>query len=560
MALRDPVGVYARSVASGKVPACKLHRQAAERHLADLVHAGRRGLTFDRRKALEAIERCRLFRHTKGEWRGRRLELEPWQQFVVGSLFGWRRRDGTRRFRTAYIEIPRKNGKSTLVAAIVLLATFLDGEPGAEGYCAATMRDQARIVFDIAREMVSLNPALRERIEVRRHDVISERSGSFLRPLSADAHRLDGLNPHAVAIDELHAHPTGEVVQVMKTAVGSRREPLLVEITTAGNNRHSVCWQEREFASRVLDPHDPAQGDSLFAFVTGLDEGDDWRDPASWEKANPNWGVSVKEDSFRADCERAQAMPSEQNSFRQKRLNEWVNQAVRAIDMAVWDEGGEPFDEDTLIGRRCFGGLDLARTRDVSAFVLLFPPEAADETWKVLARYWIPDEDITERSRRDRVPYERWRHEERIVATPGNVTDFDFIEDEVLTLSTRYEIAEVAFDRTFAGQITTHLGEEGLTMVPFGQGYRDMGHPTDEMMRLLISRRLQHGGCPVLRWMADNLVVVKGPAGTDKPDKQKSREKIDGIVALVMALGRAMVHTGEGGSAWERFEPLRVRL
>ena len=493
--------------------------------------------------------------------------LQPWQQFVVGSVFGWKRADGLRRFRTTYVEVARKNGKSALLAGISLYALTADGEAGAHVYAAATTRDQARIVFGEAERMVAASPALAARVTRTVNDLAVLPTASWFRPLSADASKMDGLNVHLAAVDEVHEHPGPEIIQKLNTATGARRQPLIVEITTAGYDRHSVCRQHHEFSVKALEgtvPHEAA--DSWFAFIATLDASDIWTDPKVWVKANPSLGVTVKLDDLKRQIDEACEMPAQQNAIRRLRLNEWTEQVTRWLDMSIWAEGGPPDATDwqevraglddlecKLLGRECYGGLDLARVNDLSAFMLLFPPtqdpalENLAEKWIVLSRFWVPEEDILRRSRRDRVPYEVWRDQRFLVATPGNATDFAFIEAEIIRLTGRYDLRELSYDRTFAGEIVQHLQDEAVKLVQFGQGFLSMAAPTAELERLSVSRLLWHGGHPVLRWNASNVAVRHDPAGNIKPDKERSSERIDGIVAICNALGRALLRDVNAG-------------
>jgi phage terminase large subunit-like protein len=331
----DPVTSYARAVTEGQILTNRLVRLACERHLDDLGSAGTRGLRFEPQAARHAIEFFAFLRHSKGEWAGKTFELAPWQTFMVGCLFGWKRSDGLRRFRTAYCAVPRKNGKSTLSAGIGLYLLVADGEQGAEIYSAATSRDQARIVFEEAKRMVGSSPALKRRVGILINNLNVATSASRFMPLSSDASTRDGLNVHGAIIDELHAHRTRHVVDVLETATGARRQPLLFEITTAGYDRHSICYEHHEYAIKVLEGvlHD----DSWFALIAAADEHDDWTDPEAWRKANPNFGLSVKEDDLARKAEKAIALPGAQNAFRRMHLNEWTEQAERWIDLPAWD-------------------------------------------------------------------------------------------------------------------------------------------------------------------------------------------------------------------------------
>ncbi|WP_167553426.1 terminase large subunit [Paracoccus yeei] len=567
----------ARKVVAGKVVAGHLTRLACQRHLEDLKTSKARGLVWDRAAALHAIEFFSHLRHSTGEWAGQPFDLQPWQQFVVGSVFGWKRADGLRRFRTAYVEVARKNGKSALLAGIALYALVADGEAGAHVYAAATTRDQARIVFGEAERMVAASPALSSRVTRTVNNLAVLPTASWFRPLSADASKMDGLNVHFAAVDEVHEHPGPEIIQKLNTATGARRQPLIVEITTAGHDRHSVCRQHHEFSVKALEGTLPQEtADPWFAFIATIDAGDDWTDPKVWGKANPSLGVTVKLDDLKRQIDEAREMPAQQNAIRRLRLNEWTEQVTRWLDMEVWAKGGLSATaggadiagelsrlEQLLAGRECYGGLDLARVNDLSAFLLLFPPtrDAAlgslAEKWITLSRFWVPEEDILRRARRDRVPYDVWRDQGFLVATPGNATDFAFIEAEIIALAGRFDLRELAYDRTFAGEIVQHLQDEGLNLVQFGQGFLSMAAPTAELERLAVSRLLWHGGHPVLRWNASNVAVRHDPAGNIKPDKERSSERIDGVVALCNALGRAMLRDESAGrSVYEARGPM----
>lgn len=570
VATRSPVAAYAEQVIAGKVIVGQLVRQACQRHLHDLKVGAGRGLWFDDAAAQRAIRFFGFFKHSKGEWAGRTFELRPWQEFIVGMLFGWKREYGQcpgceqwltigadgvvcgpcdlvteqpetghfRRFQTAYIEVARKNGKSTLAAAIGIILAFFDDEPGAEVYAAATKRDQAKIVWSEARRMVQRTAALRKRIRIFVANLSNDESASKFEPLGADADNLDGLNIHGAIIDEYHAHKTAELLGVIQTAKGARRQPLIFIITTAGYDKESPCGQERDYATRVMAG--TVQDDSYFAYIAALDEDDDWTDEAVWIKANPNLGVSVKPAELAQQIEKAQHQPAQQNIVRRKRLNQWTQQEDRWLDIAVWDASAGTVDAEALRGRCCFGGLDLANTVDIAAFVLMFPPEEGGDEIALLPMFWIPEDNMVERARRDRVPYDAWVRDGLIKATPGNVIDHDAIRQDILALGERYDIQDAGYDRWGATQLSIQLQEDGLTVVGMGQGFASMSAPTKELLRLVLAGKLAHGGNAVLRWMADNMVVRTDPAGNLKPDKQKSREKIDGMVAAIMALDRLL--------------------
>lgn len=527
---------YAESVVSGDVVAGQLVRWAAERHLRDLETGHERGLTFDERAAEKAIAFFPLLRHSKGEWAGQAFRLEPWQAFIVGSLFGWKRADGLRRFRTAYLSVARKNGKSTTVAGIGIKLAFFDDEPGSEVYAAATKRDQAKITWSEAQRMVQRSPGFAGRIKAFTNNLHDANTASKYEPLSADYNSLDGLNVHGAVIDEYHAHPNGNVADVLESATGARRQPLIIYTTTAGHDNESACHQFDTYICSVLEG--TVDDDAVFGFIARPDEGDAWDDPVSWAKANPNLGVSVKLDDLERQCDRAKQIPREQNEFRRKRCNEWTEQAERWLDLALWD--GCDGDTDDSAGRMCFGGLDLSTTTDLSALALLFPN--GDGSYDLDMRFWCPEEGIQKRSQADKVPYDVWARQGYLTPTPGNVVDYEYIELEVEELASRYQIVELGFDPWNATQLATRLLQKGANVVKVAQGYQTLSEPSRELEKLLMGGLLRHGGHPVLRWMAANVAVQEGPNGSIRPSKDRSHERIDGIVAVVIALSRAMVH------------------
>jgi phage terminase large subunit-like protein len=571
----DPVTAYARRVVDGTILAGRLVRMACARHLRDLTDGPKRGLRWDLgsrttpQTALWAIGFFERVLHLNGgEWEGDPFILRDWQAFIVGSLFGWKGPDGYRRFRVGYIEIAKGNGKSPMAAGVGHLMAWGDREPRAEVYAAATKKDQAMILFRDAVAMTDLSPALSKRITKSGGNPVWNladlKSGSFFRPIASEDSQ-SGPRPHCGLVDEIHEHKDATVVEMMRAGTKGRRQALIFMVTNSGTDQSSVCYDHRQYCEALLEnatapePDPDLLDDARFAYVatldpcqTCLDEGhrqpsedcahcDDWRDEAVWPKANPNLGVSIDPKYLREQVTEARGMPSKENVVKRLNFGLWVQSSVHAIPMHLWDMGATPVDPDVLKGRLCFGGMDLAKVDDLSAFVLLFPPVMDDEPWKVLPWFWCPEDNIVERARRaNPIPYAAWRDRGYLLETPGNVTDYAFIEHTILEATRDYDVQELSYDRTFGGEIVQHLQAEGVTMVEFGQGYLSMAAPTAELLRLVKSGKLNHGGHPVLRWNASNLVTRQDPANNLKPDKERSPDKIDGIAALCNALGRAM--------------------
>lgn len=533
---------YVEDVLNGTITAGRLVRLACARHRKDLETGHERGLIFDEEAGARAIEFFGFLHHSKGEWAGEVFELAGWQAFIVWSLFGWKiKASGLRRFRNAYDEIARKNGKSTLAAGIGLLLFIADGEPGAEVYTAATKRDQAKITHGEAERMVKASPGLRKIIRIVRDNMHVPDTASKFEPLGADADTMDGLNIHGAVVDELHAHKTRAVLDVIETATGARRQPLIFKITTAGYDRTSVCWDDHIYAIQILEG--TIEDDAFFAFIASIDEDDDWRDPAVWPKANPNLGISAKLDDLQVKCTKAREMATAQNAFRRLHLNEWTEQSVRWLDIEKWDKCPKVMDPEQLAGRTCYGGLDLSTKIDLTARALVFPPEPDDETktYQALLQFFLPEDNMKERVERDRVPYDVWARAGLITLTPGNVIDYAFIRETVQQDAKRYNLIEMGYDPWNATQLAVQLVEDGIEMVEVRQGPKSMAEPTKELEALVKSRRLNSGGNPVLRWNAANVTVRTDPNDNYMPDKAKSYERIDGIVALLMGLGRAIV-------------------
>ena len=496
---------------------------------------------YDKGAADYAVNFIECLCHTKGTWAGKKFELIDWQEQIIRDVFGTLKPNGYRQFNTAYIEIPKKQGKSELAAAVALLLTCGDGEERAEVYGCAADRQQASIVFEVAADMVRMCPALNKRVKIltATKRIIYLPTNSFYQVLSAEAYSKHGFNIHGVVFDELHTQPNRKLFDVMTKGSGdARMQPLYFLITTAGTDTHSICYETHQKAKDILEGRkiDP----TFYPVIYGAEQDDDWTDPKVWKKANPSLGITVGLDKVKAACESAKQNPAEENSFRQLRLNQWVKQAVRWMPMEKWDKCEVVFHEEDLEGRVCYGGLDLSSTTDITAFVLVFPPTADDEKYYILPYFWIPEENIPLRVNRDHVPYDLWQRQGILETTEGNVVHYAYIEKFIEKLGERFNIREIAFDRWGAVQMVQNLEGMGFTVVPFGQGFKDMSPPTKELMKLVLEGKLAHSGHPVLRWMMDNVCARTDPAGNVKMDKEKSTEKIDGAVATVMALDRAI--------------------
>ena len=479
--------------------------------------------------------------HTKGTWAGKPFELLDWQEQIIRDIFGILKPNGYRQFNTAYVEIPKKNGKSELAAAVALLLTCGDGEERAEVYGCAADRQQASIVFEVAADMVRMCPALSKRVKIlaSQKRIIYIPTNSFYQVLSAEAYSKHGFNIHGVVFDELHTQPNRKLFDVMTKGSGdARMQPLYFLITTAGTDTNSICYETHQKALDILEGR---KVDSTFyPVIYGAAENEDWTDPKVWKKANPSLGETIGMDKVVAACNSARQNPGEENAFRQLRLNQWVKQAVRWMPMEKWDACAFPVSEDDLEGRVCYGGLDLSSTTDITAFVLVFPPMDDDDKFYVLPYFWVPEDTMELRVRRDHVPYDLWERQGYLMTTEGNVVHYGFIEKFIERLGERFNIREIAFDRWGAIQMVQNLEGMGFTVIPFGQGFKDMSPPTKELMKLTLEKKIAHGGHPVLRWMMDNIYIRTDPAGNIKADKEKSTEKIDGAVATIMALDRAI--------------------
>ena len=553
---------YAQEVVAGEIPASRWVRQACKRQLHDLERFVGKGSPYRFNPQLKdksgkpyrpADNLCAFIErlpHVKGPLAGQMIHLEPWQVFVLTTVFGWVKPDGKRRFRRVYIEVPRGNAKSTLSSAVGLYMLTADGEGGAEIYSLATTRDQARIVFGDAQTMARQSRGFRSRfgVDVGAHNMHVLATGSKFEALSAEGSTLDGLNIHFGCIDELHAHKTRVVYDVVETATGKRDNSLLWVITTAGSNRAGICYEIRGFVTRLLDM--VFEDDSQFGIIYGLDDGDDWTSEDTLIKANPNWGISVRPEILGPLQAKAMQLPSAVNNFKTKHLNEWVNADTAWMDMRAWDRGARPLVnlEDSR-GLPCWIGVDLASKTDIAALVIVFRHLEIDGAFTVFGRYYLPEDTVNSASNSQ---YPGWMRTGRLSVTPGNVIDFGWIEADLIDLASRFSIHSVAFDPFQATQLSTRMVAEGLPMIEVRPTVLNFSEPMKALEALVLQGKLIHDGDPVLTWMASNVVAHLDVKDNIYPRKERPENKIDGIVALIMALSRAITGPVTGQSIYDQ--------
>lgn len=529
-----PAEQYAQQVRNKEILTCELVQLAVERYYRDQDNAFDKGWYFDRKAAVRAITFIERLKHTKGEWAGQRFRLEPWQQFIIWNIFGWKNADGTRRFRYAYIEIARKNGKTALSAGIGLYMLFADGEARPEVYSAATVKDQAKICFSDAVEIVKATD-LKNYLTPYRNSIVYELKGGMMKPLSSDYGTHDGLNPSCGIIDEFHAHKDSGMFDVIKSAFGARRQPLMFIITTAGFNKNGACYAYRDNVVKVL--RGVNSDDTLFGIIYTLDDQSEWDNPKMWIKSNPNLGVSLSVDYLADQVTDAKNRPEAVRNVMTKNVNLWVDAEKTWILDEAWMRCCGEMSVDDLAGCECWGGLDLSNISDITAYVLLFHER---DRFQLLPFFWIPKEKMLEKIRKENINYDLWVQAGYVKVTEGNVIDYDFVKADILSIVSRYDLKSSAYDRWNSSQTIIDLQNEGMECNPFGQGYGSMSAPSKEFEKLVLSGRIEHFGNPVLRWMLASTVIKTDPAGNIKPDKEKSVQKIDGIVASIMALGEWM--------------------
>lgn len=549
----DFVSEYAQAVIDGTIIAGPHVMAACRRHLDDLLKAPERGFFFDHSKANRVIEFFQEVLHLNGGgFEGLPFDPGLWQKFILGSLFGWvEAKTGYRRFQTAYIEIAKGNGKSPMLAGIGLYCLMADGEPRAEVYAAAAKKDQAMILFRDAVRMAELSSALSSRlIKSGRGDQVWNlaypETGSFFRPISSDKSQ-SGPRPHVALLDEIHEHRDSNVVDMMVLGTKGRRQPLIAMITNSGYDKQSVCWKQHDYGTKVAAG--TLQDDSFFAYIASLDEGDQpFEDESCWIKANPNLGISIQPDYIRKQVIQGKGMPSKESVVLRLNFCEWVGADAPWLSGDAWLGNRESYTADSLAGRRCYGGLDLSSTQDLTALVLLFEPDIDDPYWRLLPYFWLPKEGLEEKAKRDGADYPAWVRQGWLETTPGAAIDHLFVLHRIADIMQEFDLTAIGNDRYRVEYLKNMAINEGLDipLVEFGQGFASMAPAVDEFERRLVSRNMKHNGNPVMTWCAANAVVMSDPAGNRKPAKNKSTGRIDGIVAAVMAVGQTLTYEDAG--------------
>lgn len=536
---------------NGREVACKWVKLSVQRHVDDLVKSESPDFPycFDESRAARVIDFIGFCKHVKGELKGKPIFLMPAQQFVLAVVFGWVSKDsGLRRFRYVYEEKARKNAKSTILAAIGLYMLFLDQEGGAEVYSAAVDKDQAKIVWGVAREMVLQSSDFRKMLKDYSGAIIHQKSASTFKPLSRDNKNKDGLNVHCALVDEYHAHPDDQILELLKGGTGSRLQPLLWVITTAGFNRNCACKRERDRVERILSGVE--EDEEYFGIIYTLDEGDDWKDPAVWKKSNPLLDVAVSSDFLEGLLRDARVRPEKENNFKVKHLNIWVDAHTRWINHEFWKKCRFDFDEDELIGRRCIAGFDLSTTTDLSGYCMCFLPEGNDDPYRFLWRFFMPEDNIDNRS--EDVPYRAWINQGLIQTTYGNVIDYGEIESTVVKDAEKFNIEELNFDPWGAQGLMNNLSAQNLNCNRFAQGMKEMSPAVKHTERGILSQEVAYADNPVMDYMIscaeiyrdvnDNVKIVK-------PKREETSSRIDGVIMMVMAYYRAYLIQGEAPQA-----------
>lgn len=545
---------YARDVRSGKIPVGKYARLAVERHFKDIKEAKQRGIVFNKLAAQKALTFFDFLSLSKGDTDGASFKLEPWQSFIIASVFGWQKvEDGKRRFTEAYIEIPKKNGKTTLSAGVGLYCMAFDNENGPEVYAAAYTRDQASICFDEAVAMVERSGALRKRVQRLKYNLTIPSTRAKFNAVSHDAKNTEGKNAHCVIFDEYHVHVTDGVKVSLQSGMAARSQPLFFIITTAGDNKQGPCYKYRDICTSILEER--IDIDNIFTIIHGIDEEDDWKDEKTWIKANPNIGVSVKMPFLKGEFKKAVLNGRAEVEFKTKHLSQWVDAAVTWIPAETWKRQADA-EFKPPYGAICYGGLDLASTSDICSYSLYFP-----EHKYFTVKHFVPEE-TAKNAVRAGIDYLDWVKNKNIVATPGKTTDYNYVKEAVLDSAQEYDLQFVGYDRWNSSHLVQELndvlgtrfvkgkaGEKSSyenVMQPFGQGYSSMSTPTKEFEKLVTDEVIKHDGNPVTAWMLSNVSIATDVAGNIKADKAESKDKIDGVVAMIISLGEYLAWNWEG--------------
>jgi phage terminase large subunit-like protein len=548
---------YMDGVLDGSIPACKWTKLACERQQKDLNKAKRNLKSWDYRFDLDKAERiCKfveLMPHIKGEWAGTTIKLEPWQCFYFTTKYGWvHKKTGHRRFRTSYAEIPRKNAKSTVSSAEMLYMATLDGEAGAECYSAATTKNQARIVFDVANAMAKKCPDFLTAFDVRAraHDILVDSNDSKCEPISAEAKNLDGLNIHFASVDELHAHKTRAVYDVIETACGARAQSMLSVITTAGDDIRGICYELHTYLKKILEG--VFKDEAFFGIIYTIDEGDEWYSEIAFKKANPNYGVSVKPEVLTSLAQKAKRSASSQNNFKTKHLNVWAKSDHAWCNMEKWRQCSgliKPRPKlDDLKGQRCWMGFDGSSKLDVSALIMLFE---VDGIWLPYGKYYLPHDTVAERASTTYSHYDGWAKNGIFTLTPGDIVDYSYIQDDIREMCDMFDVDSVAYDPWQTTQMANTLHSEGINMVEVNANVKNFSEPMKHLEALIQSRQIDHGDCPVLTWMISNVVAHYDKKDNIYPNKERQEDKIDGVIALIQAIARAILHDDEFTSVYD---------
>lgn len=518
------------------------------------------GARFDPERVDRVLAAFGVLRHTQGQWAGQPLKPDPWQvAYIIAPVFGWVRWDDdagdwVRIIRSVYVDVPRKNGKSTLAGGIGLYLTAADGEPGAQVVCAATSERQAGFVFSPIKALAQKSPALKKHVKPLAKKILHPKSASYIEVVSSVADAQHGANVHGGIIDELHVHKTPDLVETIETGTGSRRQPLIVTITTADTGRKETIYDRKRTRIEQL-ARGVVADETTYGVVWAADAADDPHVETTWRKANPGYGISPTRAYLVAASNEAKQSPADLAKFLRLHLGIRTKQETKFLDLAAWDRNAGMVHEDNLAGRECYGGLDLASTSDLCALAWLFPDDEAggfDALW----RLWTPEENIEALDKRTAGAASRWAKEGLLTVTPGNVADYDFIVSRILADADRFDVRSIGFDPWNSTQITNDLQAEGMLMVKVRQGYQTLSPPTKELQRILMkgtaeAPMFRHGGNPAVRWQVDNFAVEMDPAGNVKPSKRHAGDKIDAVSAAITALSEAMTRTPPQRSAYE---------